>query len=181
MYLATTSQALITSVLCPNATSLSGDDTLPMNCITWYEAYAFCIWDGGRLPTDAEWGYAAAGGGATDGQRFYPWSMPPESMVIDSTYAVYYASAPAAVGSRSPKGDGKWRQADLLGNVGEWLVDYGGDHPRPCFDCSNKVFSEGRVLRGGWWSYPPIENPASRAEPFPLNRGDGFGARCARR
>src|SRR5262245_30851932 len=46
------------------------NESLPMNCITWYDAMAFCIWDGGRLPTEAEWNYAATG--ATD-QRAYPW------------------------------------------------------------------------------------------------------------
>ena len=38
------------------------EEDYPINCIDWYEAFAFCIWDGGYLPTEAEWGYAAAGG-----------------------------------------------------------------------------------------------------------------------
>jgi sulfatase modifying factor 1 len=55
-----------------------GQENLPINCVNWWEAYAFCIWDGGFLPSDAEWGYAAAGGGGSRGQREYPWgSMEP--------------------------------------------------------------------------------------------------------
>jgi len=180
-YLAATSQALITNLRCDTGTHFLGDDTLPINCITWYEAYAFCIWDGGRLATEAEWTYAAAGGGAADGQRIYPWSMPPDSTIVDHTYAVYETSDPATVGSRSPKGDGKWRQADLVGNVAEWLADYAGDYPRPCNDCSNRILSERRVVRGSMWSFVALDNTASRFEVLAGDRLGQNGARCARR
>jgi formylglycine-generating enzyme required for sulfatase activity len=45
-------------------------DRKPLNCIPWHVLFAFCVWDGGRLPTDAEWGFAATGGNE---QRQYPW------------------------------------------------------------------------------------------------------------
>lgn len=46
-------------------------DRKPLNCVPWYVLFAFCVWDGGRLPTDAEWGFAAAGG---EEQRPFPWA-----------------------------------------------------------------------------------------------------------
>ncbi|HVH42925.1 MAG TPA: SUMF1/EgtB/PvdO family nonheme iron enzyme [Labilithrix sp.] len=45
-------------------------DRKPLNCVPWHVLFAFCVWDGGRLPTDAEFGFALAGG---DEQRPYPW------------------------------------------------------------------------------------------------------------
>jgi len=180
-HLATTAQTFATNVQCINATFVSGDDVLPMNCITWYEAYAFCIWDGGRLPTEAEWTYVAAGGGGADGQRLYPWSVPPSSEIVDGTYAINSVRAPAKVGSRSPKGDGKWMQADLVGNVAEWVADYAGDYPLPCNNCANRIVSERRVARGGDWTLPPLENNLSKAQLVLDWREGVYGARCARR
>jgi formylglycine-generating enzyme required for sulfatase activity len=61
----------------------AGDhERVPMECVPWYIAFAFCAWDGGRLPSFAEWNYALAGG---DEQRTYPWGEEP----YDLTRAVY--------------------------------------------------------------------------------------------
>ena len=59
----------------------SQNDNLPVSCVSWTEAYAFCIWDGGFLPSDAEWGYAAAGGSA---QREFPWGRPIRALAIST-------------------------------------------------------------------------------------------------
>jgi formylglycine-generating enzyme len=45
-------------------------DRKPLNCVPWHVLFAFCVWDGGRLPTDAEFGFAFAGGNE---QRPFPW------------------------------------------------------------------------------------------------------------
>ena len=108
------------------------DDVLPINCVSWFEARAFCAWDGGVLPTATEWNYAAVGG---DQHRAYPWSHPPASLTLDDTRAIYSAgpggpARPQAVGSR-PAGDGRWEQSDLAGNVAEWTLDWQGALPIP--------------------------------------------------
>ena len=65
---------------------------------SWYDAYAFCIWDGGFLPSEAELEYAAAGGSQ---QREYPWGSTDPG--TDSQHAIYgcsdLPSPPAAAGA----------------------------------------------------------------------------------
>ena len=55
------------------------NENRPINCINWFEAFAFCAWDGGRLPTEAEFNYAQAGGSE---QRHFPWSDPPGAQTL---------------------------------------------------------------------------------------------------
>jgi formylglycine-generating enzyme len=158
-----------------------GDDNLPINSITWYEASAFCIWDGGRLPTEAEWSYAAAGGSE---QRVFPWGTGPVPADTSDTtalqdYAVYGNAPLAPVGTHG-MGNGKWGQADLAGNVAEWTRDWYGSYPEPCNDCTNSVVSPVRVSRGsswvGGWQNLTVW---TRGGPDPLDR-DAAGVRCAR-
>jgi sulfatase modifying factor 1 len=55
-------------------------DKKALNCVSWYVLFAFCVWDGGRLPTDAEWGYALAGG---SDQRAFPWGDVPKNNLAE--------------------------------------------------------------------------------------------------
>jgi formylglycine-generating enzyme len=166
-----------------------GNENKAMNCVTWYEAMAFCIWDGGYLPTDAEWNYAASGG---DEQRAYPWSIPPGSTTIDCTYANFFINSPSGtfcvngtgginrVGT--PNGNGRWKQADLAGNVNEWILDWdAGSHPVPCNDCANLTPGSDRVLRGGSFTNMASDlRVASRDHNLPVIRLYDVGFRCAR-
>jgi formylglycine-generating enzyme required for sulfatase activity len=159
-------------------------ENLPINDINWYEAFAFCVWDGGRLPTEAEWNYAAAGGAE---QRVFPWSNPPSSQTINNEYAVYFGQMPGPVGSTSPRGDGKWRQADLAGSLAEWALDwYEFSYDSSCSDCANLSLPVEplRVQRGGSWYNNEQDLLTSTRNYNNPNNDDGWrpmsGIRCAR-
>jgi formylglycine-generating enzyme len=160
--------------------TLGSNENKPIECLDWYTAFAFCAWDGGRLPTYAEWNYAASGGSE---HRYYPWSVPPTSEAIDDSYAVYCGGAciPQNVGSKSPKGDGKWGQSDLGGNAWEWTLDWSPQqYILPCRDCAEVSAGSYRVFLGG--SNNDIASTllsASRHISVPEYHGV-VGARCAR-
>lgn len=188
------SAALVAAVKC-SATYQSWTDTpganeaLPMNCITWFEMFAFCAWDGGFLPTEAEWNYAAAGGNE---QRAYPWSNPASSLAIDCSYANYYNGtayctnppngAVNRVGSESPKGDGKYGQADLAGNVWEWTLDWlASPYSNPCTDCAELTPATLRVFRAGYFGVDASAlRGALRFGAGATGRRLDVGVRCAR-
>lgn len=160
----------------------------PINCVSWYEAQAFCIWDGGRLPSEAELNYAAAGGSE---QRVYPWSSPATSTTISSSYAVYNGASIATVGSKSPTGDGKWGQADLAGNLREWTFDwYWATLQTPCTNCENTNVPDAgtpdggahRTMRGGSYIDTDVTylKAADRDQLRPEYIGRARGFRCAR-
>jgi hypothetical protein len=81
----------------PTWTSAVGSqEKLPINCVNWYAAYAFCIWDGAFLPAEAEWEYAAAGGAE---QRNWVWGT--ASPGTSSEYAIYGSSGFRVAGQSS--------------------------------------------------------------------------------
>ncbi len=166
----------------------SQNDELPIDCVTWYEAYAFCIWDGAFLPSEAEWNYAAAAGSE---QRLYPWGSTDPG--LSSEYAVYACLYPQLMPCNSPTaldiatvdsfpmGAGAFGQRHLAGNVAEWTFDlYDPSYPMPCDDCAGLSGSQ-RVFRGGAFDrqesylYTSMRVPAE-----PSARYRDVGVRCAR-
>jgi formylglycine-generating enzyme len=158
---------------------LTKSNDLPLNCVSFNVAYAFCIWDEGRLPTEAEWQFAAGGG---DQKRLYPWGIAD----ITHDHANYTDIGDAAlgllpVGSKS-LGQGRWGQADLAGNLSEWTLDYFHlEYPTLCINCLNTTASDKRAQRGGAYAMPSDALWVSAhigLQPTLLRSYSGF--RCAR-
>jgi formylglycine-generating enzyme required for sulfatase activity len=156
-------------------------ENLPINCVTWYESYAFCIWDGGFLPSEAEWEYAAAGGSQ---QLEYPWgSTAPGTANQYAFYGGYYTGNStdiAPVGTAS-LGAGYWNQLDLAGEVYEWNLDWYVLYAA-CTDCANTApAASGRVFRGGdFYDDATYLLPSGRYGDTPADRSYAVGFRCAR-
>jgi formylglycine-generating enzyme len=172
------------------------NDQLPMNCVSWYEAFAFCAWDAGRLPTEAEWEYAAAGGGDAQGERFYPWGSTPGPTDAVTSPALAYAnygcmgdgsaygtcaiSDILAPGSKSA-GVGRYGQHDLAGSMSEWGLDWFGSYGAICNNCANLTNAVARVVRGGDWSTSAGDLLATaRLNVGPASHYNLMGFRCAK-
>jgi formylglycine-generating enzyme required for sulfatase activity len=157
-----------------------GPDELPATEVNWHDAKRFCESLGLRLPTEAEWEYAARG---TDGRR-YPWG----NEAPDATRAAFQRSKPDPVDSR-PEGRGPFGTLHQAGNVHEWVADC-YDEKAYEQDANNAVTEDPlhdskdcsvRVLRGGAFDYGPGNlRSAFRDGGYPDVRFRSFGLRCAR-
>jgi sulfatase modifying factor 1 len=180
---------------CTWTNTAGSQENLPINCVTWQESYAFCIWDGGFLPSEAEWEYGAAGGSR---QREYPWGSTDPGTA--NQYAIYgywpprdvprcyYPSGTTCTGvaniapvGTATLGAGLWGQLDLVGDVFEWNLDWYAGYVDPCTDCGNFTASSDRAIRGGAFLYGTSDLfPWTRTMSPPTERLTFVGLRCAR-
>jgi formylglycine-generating enzyme required for sulfatase activity len=170
----------------------------PINCVDWEMASTFCrSLPGGRLPTEAEWEYAARG---PDGRR-YPWGdEPPGPTYLNACGSECVAwgksvKAPmsamyrgddgwpttSAVGS-FPRGKSRFGLFDVAGNVWEWVADWQAPYGKTAVqDPKGPDSGKLKVVRGGAWN-GALEGwvrPTFRFMNTPESRSFGIGFRCA--
>ena len=134
----------------------------PVVCVTWIQAEEYCEWVGARLPTEAEWEYAARG----PERRRYPWGDEFDGKLLnycdtnctlgksDQTFNDgYIRSAP--VGSY-PQGASWVGALDMAGNVWELVADWNGEYsPERQVNPTGPSLGTRRVARGGSWHASP--------------------------
>jgi formylglycine-generating enzyme required for sulfatase activity len=149
----------------------------PVECVTWFDAKAFCEGIGGRLPTEAEWEYSARGGTTTR------YSCGDDASCLDAI-AWYDANSDGHkhdVKGKDPNGYGLY---DMSGNVWEWTADWYSEtyySESPANNPQGPDSGSIRVFRGGGFDYYAVYLRVSFRGYFsPSGDYSNLGLRCAR-
>jgi formylglycine-generating enzyme required for sulfatase activity len=154
-------------------------ETLPVTFVSWHGADAYCRALGRRLPTEAEWEFAARG----PGNNIYPWGR---------DFLVENASTSRSVnedGTQSgiqpvnayPGGASPFGTFNQAGNVGEWVADWYGPYAAAdAFNPTGPSAGSQKVVRGGNWAFNPFfARTMQRIYAAPDSKEPTVGFRCA--
>ncbi len=146
------------------------NENMPIVDVTWNDAQAYCAWMGGRLPTEAEWEYAARGG-STEARY--------GNLDEIAWYDQNSGKQMHEVAQKRANGFGLY---DMLGNVWEWVRDWFDQNyyqNSPAQDPTGPASGQFRVLRGGSWGNNPRNvRVSNRVRNNPGDWNNGIGFRC---
>jgi formylglycine-generating enzyme required for sulfatase activity len=159
------------------ASDYTGCMECPVENVSWFDAVAYARKVGKRLPTEAEWEYAAKGGMEAKSGQSYSGS----NKIDDVAWYLANTESKQPVGKKKPNSIGLY---DMSGNVWEWCADWYHNDYFQIADANNPQgpeYGTEKVVRGGsWFSNDVFCNVSRRYKLKPDYRDTNFGFRCVK-